>query len=107
MKHSAIAAAMIIALGAWTASAATTSTATKVAKTTPAVPSATVTFSGETVAVGVAFTWGKGVLKFKGKTYPFKVSLASWGFGPMSSMVIFSSISRHRFSDAWSGLRRR
>ncbi len=82
MKHSAIAAAMIFALGAGIASAATTSTVTKVTKTTPAVPSATVTFTGETVAVGVAFTWGQGVLTFKGKTYPFKVDgLSAVGAG--------------------------
>jgi hypothetical protein len=82
MKHSAIAATMIFALGAGTASAATTSTATKVTKTTPAVPSATATFTGETVAVGIAFTWGKGVLTFKGKTYPFKVDgLSAVGAG--------------------------
>ena len=36
-------------------------------------PTASATFSGETVAVGVGFTWGKGVLTFKGKNYPFKV----------------------------------
>jgi hypothetical protein len=47
-----------------------------------AVPTATATFSGETVAVGIGFTWGKGVLTFKGKTYPFKVDgLSAVGVG--------------------------
>ena len=46
------------------------------------VPSATASFTGETVAVGVGFTWGKGVLTFKGKTYPFKVDgLSAIGAG--------------------------
>lgn len=46
------------------------------------VPSATATFTGESVAVGVGFTWGKGVLTFKGKTYPFKVDgLSAVGVG--------------------------
>lgn len=82
MKYSTIAVALIFALGAGVAPAATTLTATKVTKTTPAVPSATATFTGETVAVGVAFTWGKGVLTFKGKTYPFKVDgLSAVGAG--------------------------
>jgi hypothetical protein len=45
-------------------------------------PSATASFTGETVAVGVGFTWGKGVLVFKGKRYPFKVDgLSAIGAG--------------------------
>lgn len=39
----------------------------------PAAPvSATATFSGDMIAVGVGYTWGKGVLTYQGKTYPFK-----------------------------------
>lgn len=46
------------------------------------VPSATASFTGETVAVGLGFTWGKGILTFKGKTYPFKVDgLSAIGAG--------------------------
>ena len=52
------------------ASIALTSPATAKVKETL---TATATFSGETVAVGVGFTWGKGILTFKGKNYPFKV----------------------------------
>jgi hypothetical protein len=36
-------------------------------------PNATATFSTETVAVGVRYTWGRGVLRFHGHNYPFKV----------------------------------
>ncbi len=79
MKYSTITVALALALGA---SVTLAETITKVTKTTPAVPSATATFTGETVAVGVAFTWGKGVLTFKGKTYPFKVDgLSAIGAG--------------------------
>ena len=46
------------------------------------VPSATASFTGEAVAVGVGFTWGKGVLVFHGKRYPFKVNgLSAIGAG--------------------------
>ena len=46
------------------------------------VPSATASFTGERVAIGVGFTWGKGVLTFEGKTYPFKVDgLSALGAG--------------------------
>jgi len=34
---------------------------------------ATITFSGGSVATGIGYTWGKGVLHFKGKDYPFTV----------------------------------
>ena len=60
-------------LAALLACAALTLTGPATAKV-KAAPAATATFSGETVAVGVSFTWGKGVLTFKGKTYPFKVN---------------------------------
>jgi hypothetical protein len=36
-------------------------------------PTGSATFSGETVAVGLSFTWGKGILTYKGRQYPFKV----------------------------------
>jgi hypothetical protein len=34
---------------------------------------ATLTMSEGQVAVGIGFNWGKGVLSYKGKEYPFKV----------------------------------
>ena len=36
-------------------------------------PDATVKLSEGSVAVGIGWSWGKGVLTYKGKTYPFKV----------------------------------
>lgn len=85
MKPAAI---LAFALSAGAAPAATpsttsmTSTTSTTIRTTPAKLSATATFNGATVAVGMAFTWGKGVLTFKGKTYPFKVNgLSAIGAG--------------------------
>lgn len=63
---------------------AITGNAPAIAKTVASkdVPNATASFTGETVAVGVGFTWGKGVLTFKDKTYPFKVDgLSAIGLG--------------------------
>jgi hypothetical protein len=36
-------------------------------------PSATVTIESKSVALGVGFQWGEGVLKFQGQEYKFKV----------------------------------
>jgi hypothetical protein len=38
------------------------------------VPDATLTMSEGQVAIGIGYSWGKGVLTFQGKEYPFKVS---------------------------------
>lgn len=37
-------------------------------------PDATLSMSEGQVAVGIGFSWGKGVLTYQGKEYPFKVS---------------------------------
>lgn len=36
-------------------------------------PDATLKFSGGTVAVGAGYTWGTGLLTYKGKEYKFKI----------------------------------
>ena len=36
-------------------------------------PSGTVSIETKSVAVGIGFQWGGGVLTFKGKEYPFKI----------------------------------
>lgn len=35
--------------------------------------SATLTLESKSVAVGVGYSWGNGVLRYQGKSYPFKV----------------------------------
>ena len=42
-------------------------------------PDATLTLSEGQVAVGIGWSWGKGVLTLKGKDYPFKVGGLSVG----------------------------
>ena len=42
-------------------------------------PDATLKLSEGQVAVGIGWSWGKGVLTFKGKEYPFKVQGLSVG----------------------------
>ena len=42
-------------------------------------PDATVKLSEGSVAAGIGWSWGKGVLSYKGKTYPFKVEGLSVG----------------------------
>ena len=42
-------------------------------------PDATVKLSEGSVAAGIGWSWGKGVLTYKGKTYPFKVEGLSVG----------------------------
>jgi hypothetical protein len=42
-------------------------------------PDATVKMSGKSVAAGVGFSWGSGVLTYQGKDYPFSVSGLSAG----------------------------
>lgn len=37
-------------------------------------PDATVKMTGTSIAVGVGFSWGSGVLTYKGKEYPFSIS---------------------------------
>jgi len=37
-------------------------------------PDATLSMSEGQVAVGIGFSWGKGVLTYQGKEYPFKVN---------------------------------
>jgi hypothetical protein len=42
-------------------------------------PDATLEFNGGSAAAGVGISWGAGVLKYQGKSYPFKVNGLSIG----------------------------
>ena len=42
-------------------------------------PDATVKLSGGSVGIGIGFSWGSGVLTYKGKEYPFSVQGLSAG----------------------------
>jgi hypothetical protein len=45
----------------------------------PGKPDATLTLSEGSVAAGVGFSWGNGILTYKGKTYPVRVEGLSVG----------------------------
>lgn len=42
-------------------------------------PEATVKMTGKSVGAGVGFSWGRGVLTYQGKEYPFSISGLSAG----------------------------
>lgn len=64
---------------AQTARAAPAAPATKAAL---AVPSATATFTTTNIAVGVGYSWGRGVLTYRGVAHPFTVKgLNALGIG--------------------------
>ena len=42
-------------------------------------PDATVKITGKSIAAGVGFSWGSGVLTYQGKEYPFSISGLSAG----------------------------
>ena len=44
-----------------------------------AEPDATVKITGKSIAAGVGYSWGSGVLTYKGKEYPFTVTGISAG----------------------------
>lgn len=37
-------------------------------------PDGTITYTGGSAALGIGFSWGQGILHFKGMDYPFKVN---------------------------------
>ncbi|HCP64616.1 MAG TPA: DUF1134 domain-containing protein [Hyphomonadaceae bacterium] len=48
----------------------------------PTPLSATATFKATNIAIGVGYSWGHGVLSYKGRTYPFTVKgLSALGIG--------------------------
>ena len=55
------------------------------ANTAPSPLSATATFKATNIAIGVGYSWGHGVLSYKGRTYPFTVKgLSALGIGASS-----------------------
>jgi hypothetical protein len=52
-------------------------------------PSATLTLSGGSVAVGVGFSWGKGMLTYKGKQY--KISVKGFDVGDVGITNVTAS----------------
>jgi hypothetical protein len=83
MKISYLLSLSVVALmTSLTSAQAQTARATSATKAAPAVPSATATFTSTNIAVGVGYSWGHGVLTYRGTNYPFTVKgLNALGIG--------------------------
>jgi hypothetical protein len=60
-------------------------------------PSGTIEFSGGSVAAGIGYTWGKGILIFQGMHYPLKVdglSAAQVGIGSYSASGVVYNLTQ-------------
>ena len=55
-------------------------------------PDATVKMTGKSVAAGVGFSWGSGVLTYQGKDYPFSITGLSAGDIGVSSAELSGSV---------------
>jgi hypothetical protein len=71
---------------------------------TPAVPNATATFTSTNIAVGVGYSWGHGILTYRGRTYPVTVKgLNALGIGA-STMNGTAEVFNLRNLDDFSGV---
>jgi hypothetical protein len=78
--------------------------AARVAAQTPAILNATATFTSTNIAVGVGYSWGHGVLTYRGRTYPFTVKgLNALGIGA-STMNGTAEIFHLRNLDDFTGV---
>jgi hypothetical protein len=63
-------------------------------------PSATLRIQSKSVAVGVGFEWGNGTLRYRGRSYPFKIDgLSVNAVGISSADAIGYVYNLHRLSD--------
>ncbi len=69
----------------------------------PKKPDATLTLSEGSVAAGIGFTWGKGQLSYKGKTYPIKVDGLSVGEVGITRATARGSVFNLRKLEDFSG----
>jgi hypothetical protein len=66
-------------------------------------PDATVKMSGKSVAAGVGFSWGSGVLTYQGKQYPFSVSGLSAGNIGVSGAELSGEVFNLKSLDDFNG----
>jgi hypothetical protein len=66
-------------------------------------PDATVSLSGKSVAAGVGYSWGKGTLHYKGKSYPFSVDGLSVGDVGVSSITATGNVYHLKKVDDFTG----
>ncbi|HEX9272475.1 MAG TPA: DUF1134 domain-containing protein [Candidatus Binatia bacterium] len=66
-------------------------------------PDATVKMTGKSLAAGVGFSWGSGVLTYQGKEYPFSVSGLSAGNIGASSAELSGQVFNLKNLDDFNG----
>ncbi len=66
-------------------------------------PDATVEFNGGSAAAGVGLTWGAGVIKYKGRSYPFKVTGLSVGSVGLSQASATGEVFNLKKLDDFNG----
>jgi hypothetical protein len=68
-----------------------------------AEPDATVKITGKSIAAGVGYSWGSGVLTYKGKEYPFTVTGISAGDIGVTSVELSGNVSNLESLDDFNG----
>ena len=68
-----------------------------------ATPDAKVRITGKSVSAGVGFSWGSGVLTYKGRDYPFTVSGLSAGNVGASSADLSGEVLNLKNVDDFNG----
>lgn len=66
-------------------------------------PDAKVRITGKSVSAGVGFSWGNGVLTYKGRDYPFSVSGLSAGNVGVSSADLSGEVLNLKNLDDFNG----
>lgn len=72
-------------------------------KKTEKKPDATLTLTEGQVALGIGWSWGKGVLTYKGKKYPFKVEGLSVGDVGITKAEATGNVNNLKKLDDFSG----
>jgi hypothetical protein len=72
-------------------------------KKTEKKPDATLTLTEGQVALGIGWSWGKGVLTYKGKKYPFKVEGLSVGDIGITEAKATGTVNNLKKLDDFSG----
>ncbi len=68
-----------------------------------AEPDATVRIAGKSIAAGVGFSWGSGVLTYQGKEYPFSMTGLSAGDIGVTSIELSGSVFNLKALDEFNG----
>ena len=66
-------------------------------------PDGTVRITGKSIAVGIGFSWGSGVLTYKGKEYPFSITGLSAGDIGVTSTEISGEVFNLKNVDDFNG----